>query len=179
MEIVAGIQLIGEGIERIIEGAAADVIEFARHRGVGDAADGQPHAALGCDRRAGHHREIAMPPCHLAERAAASSGGWESHGLDQLVVVALGRHHAEKELACGDAAAFLGAAENDIAAQRPAALAAFLRSDRHVRSSRRWLPRLRVWAWPVQGSASEISFNSLASAGHSSSFGLANRGAGW
>ncbi len=45
MKIVAGLEVPGEGIERVVERAALQCLEFARDRHAGNAANGKPARA--------------------------------------------------------------------------------------------------------------------------------------
>src|SRR6516225_670642 len=109
VQIVASVEIVGESVKRIRERAAFERLKIMRDRRVGDTADGKPHAAIGCHRGASHDREVAMPARDFAEGAAVPVARGKFHRLDQLVVIAIGRHHPAEEIARGDAPPFPGA----------------------------------------------------------------------
>jgi hypothetical protein len=54
-------------------------------------------------RRTGDDGKVAMPPSDLAEGVAgAAARHGKAHGLDQLVILAIGRHHAGEERCGGE-----------------------------------------------------------------------------
>ena len=74
-------------------------------RAVGDAADCELGALRIHHRRTGNDGKIAMPPSDLAEGVAgAAARPGKAHGFDQLVILAIGRHHAGEECCGGDPA---------------------------------------------------------------------------
>ena len=58
-----------------------------------------------------------MPAGHLAEGAALPVGCGKLDRFDQLIIVAVGRHDAEEEVAGGDAPALFRAPQHDLAAE--------------------------------------------------------------
>ena len=79
MQVVARVELPGEGVERVVQRAPSSAGKVARHRPVGDAADGEPHAVLRTrprrrprwrSRRAGGR----TPERRSRDRAAAGKG---------------------------------------------------------------------------------------------------------
>ena len=101
----------------------------------------RPRAALifGIRHRgAGHDGEIAVPPRELAERVAfAGAGGRETARPRSARHRARGRHQAGEELSAATRALLLVATKVRPRRRARAAPAAFRRSDRHARPSRR------------------------------------------
>ena len=138
VQVVARLELDGEVLQRVVERGAVERAEVLRGGPVGDAADREPRALRGGDRRAGDDGEIAVPARELAERVAvARLGAGEAHRLDQFVVLARGGHQAGEEIVRPRRG--VSPLRTTIRSRRRArsAPAEFPRSDRRARPSRR------------------------------------------
>ena len=99
MQVVARIEIAGEGIERVVECAAVERAEIAARSADRHAADGEPYGLSDRDRGAGDDGEIAVPAAEFPEGIAVPCAPCrEMHRLDQFVGLARGRHHADEEI---------------------------------------------------------------------------------
>ncbi len=78
MQVVAGVELPGEGIERVVESVAVEHRKIAHHRPVGDAADGEADTVARADRRTGDDGKVAVTAAELRESVAViQAASWE------------------------------------------------------------------------------------------------------
>jgi hypothetical protein len=110
MNVVAGVEIVGERIQRVVERAAIEARPIPCDRRIRDPADGESNAISSRHRRARYDRKIPMSARHLAESAVTPWSYWKRDGLYQFVVGALRRHHAGEKISRGDAATAFRAA---------------------------------------------------------------------
>ena len=73
--VIARVEIVGKGVQGIIERAGFEMRKIPRHRQVRDAADGEANTISSRHGGAGDDGEIAMTARDLAKRAAALVSG--------------------------------------------------------------------------------------------------------
>src|SRR6185437_7238289 len=74
MNVVTRFEFMGQFVQGVVECAAVERRKVARHRHVGDTADGEADSVRSPHRSAGDDGKIAVASRHLAKGAALSGG---------------------------------------------------------------------------------------------------------
>ena len=70
MDVISRVEIVGKGVQGIVERACFEVRKISRHRHVRDAADGEANAVSSRHCGTGDDREIAVTARDLSKRAA-------------------------------------------------------------------------------------------------------------
>src|SRR5271163_3171232 len=104
MNVVAGVEIVGERIQRVVERAAIEARPIPCDRRIRDPTDGEANAVSRRHRRARYDRKIPMSARYLAESAVTPWSYWKRAALNMSAAAAPRRHRAGKKFPGGEGA---------------------------------------------------------------------------